>query len=187
MLAFADQAFIARAQERGKLLGRTINDVWHHKWEVCFADEIDKAFVDEILSLPHFYRHLDPCEHLLQAVRAMGLAGWEIHIVTARWEIPETHNDTREWLEEHRVPYRYLAHVDSVEKHLYAREKGLLAFVEDRPDTCNRMVGICKPFLVATKYNDPLNGIFCLEPDVVRKERPWFPENLWQSLVESSN
>lgn len=57
------------------------------------------------------YRSLDPYPGAADVLRGLSRAGWRIVVVTSRAE-PRAADDTRWWLERHRIPFDLLAFGD---------------------------------------------------------------------------
>lgn len=186
VLTHTDEAILRGAHERGLLVGRTPADIWTYYWEHAFPGEISNAQMMEILNVPGFYRHLNPCEFMLDAIRHADREGFQVHLVTARRGPSHVQSDTRAWLEQHGVPHSHLVYREARDKAAYAAEHGLRFFVEDRFDTANEVAAHCPVLLVESPYNVPFRSeAFDLAPGVHRIHRlqaPYFLAGLMAGL-----
>jgi uncharacterized HAD superfamily protein len=174
VIARTDRTILRAVQQRGLLLNRTEDEITHFRYDHSFPGEIEDDVVLKILAEGNVYRDCERCTSLIDAVYDCRALGYEIQIVTARWENDQVERDTRDWLDRYCVPYdKLVIGVSSSHKHKYAEEAGLIAFVEDRHDTANRLAKVCLPFLVAMPYNDPANG-HQVDRRVIRRDRSFF-------------
>jgi uncharacterized HAD superfamily protein len=185
VIARTDRAILRAAQKRGLLLNRTEEEITHFRYDHSFPGEIEDSEVWDILAEGNVYRECEPCQMLISVVEGCHNRGYRIEIITARYENDQVERDTRDWLDRYCVPYdKLVIGTSSRDKHKYAEIAGLIAFVEDRHDTANRLANVCLPFLVAMPYNSPDHGRE-LDHRVIRRDRAFFVRqfpNLIQQL-----
>lgn len=155
VLADFDAAFYLAAWRQGLLLNRLPEDQKRHDFLQSFPGEITDAQIHRILLAPAFYRWLEPHFSLVEMVQEFHRRKWEIHLVTARPDVRHVICNTRDWANQHRIPFAHLTFLPSKEKHLYAEARGLTLFVEDRLETANAVAPICSSYLVANHQNVP--------------------------------
>jgi uncharacterized HAD superfamily protein len=170
---------IEYAHDRGLLLEFNEDDITNFRLEEAFPGRISAEQLGAIFNEPHFWQSIAPCPQLVESARTLWEEGCELFIITARfeWQCEGLQRMTRDWLENHGIPFAEVIFLESGDKPGYIRENCLEFFVEDRMDTAQKIAstGACDSYLVAMPYNNTAVSQTASVPNVYRRDRPFFP------------
>ena len=184
VLCHTGHAIVKKAIEWGYLdPSFSLCEITEYEMSKIDPANLTEERVREILRDGDCYRHAEPCEYLIGVVRNLRTAGFQVPIVSARYNTILNMRIATDWVAQYQVPVTdVVLGVRSSQKQLWAREQKVLAFIEDRPDIANNMAGICLPFLVGTEYNRTDNGL-PLDPRVMRREREEYNTEFSRSFI----
>jgi len=100
-----------------------------------------------------FFRTLPVIPRARQALSKLRAAGFSVHIVTDRFWYSGIHEDTKDWLKRHRIPFDSVVFARKVEKHDVAERLRLRYFIEDQLSNAKLLAPLCQVLLLDRPYN----------------------------------
>jgi hypothetical protein len=184
VLCHTGRAILNKAIEWGYLdPAFSLSEITEYQFSNVDPVNFPEERVREVLRDGDCYRYAEPCKYLINVVRQLALHGFEVPIVSARYNTILNKRIAEDWVARYEVPVTDIfLGVRSSLKHEWARDRKVLAFIEDRPDIANNMAGICLPFLVGEKYNETDNGK-PLDSRVMRREREEYDAEFCRSFI----
>jgi uncharacterized HAD superfamily protein len=129
----------------------TRNHVISENVETCAP--IQSEQLHRLFQNPEFFRSLPLLPHSRRALTELAAAGCSIHIVTDRFWYEGIQQDTRAWLEQHRIPFNSLTFSRKSEKNLVAEKLKISWFIEDQLSNALLLASSCRVLLIDRPYN----------------------------------
>lgn len=129
----------------------TKNRVVSENVETCAP--IQREQLHRLFQNPEFFRSLQLLPYSRKSLAELATAGCSIHIVTDRFWYEGIQQDTRAWLEQHKIPFDSLTFSRKSEKNLVAEKLKIGWFIEDQLSNALLLASSCRVLLIDRPYN----------------------------------